>query len=143
MDAWHSLFAFAPTVLAKPTRGGSDRNLANAFLKNQISCNDAPSAKTILIRQQRHLSRTKHDAMLAAAITSKVEAGNFRAVVRLLCSEEKLASSSDDTFEAPKAKYPSAPQDRRPAAEFKGNLRFSPLQTSSEDAIKTLRTFCL
>ena len=79
--------------------------------------------------------------MLAVAITSKVEAGNFRAAVHLLCSEETLASNSDDTFEALKAKHPPAPQERRPAAEFKGNLRFSSLQVSSEDVIKTLRTF--
>ena len=27
LEAWDSLFSFAPTVLAKPTRGGSNRNL--------------------------------------------------------------------------------------------------------------------
>ena len=38
-------------------------------------------------------------------------------------------------------KYPSAPQDCRPATEFKGNLRFSPLWVSSEHVIMTLNMF--
>ena len=47
LEAWNSLFSFAPTVLAKPTRGDSNRNLANAVLKNLIGCDDVLSSKTI------------------------------------------------------------------------------------------------
>ena len=36
LEAWDTLFLFASTVLAKPTRGGLNRNLANAVLKNLI-----------------------------------------------------------------------------------------------------------
>ena len=68
--------------------------------------------------------------MLAAAITTKVNAGNFRAAVRLVCLEDTVAPSNDDTFEALKAKHPQAPSDRKPAAEFKGNMRFMPLQVT-------------
>ena len=89
LDAWDSLFAFAPTVLDKPTRRGLNRNLANEVLKNLISCNDVPSAKTIPACQQHHLSCAKYDAILMAAITSKVKAENFRASVRLLCSKRR------------------------------------------------------
>ena len=79
--------------------------------------------------------------MLAAAISSKMEAMNFRAAVRLLYSEETVALSTNDTYEALKTKHPEAPSDRRPAAEFKGNTWFTPLQVSSEDVIKNLKTF--
>ena len=44
LEAWNSLFSFVPTVLATPTRGGSNRNLANAVLKNLIGCDDVPSS---------------------------------------------------------------------------------------------------
>ena len=40
-----------------------------------------------------------------------------------------------------KPKHPAAPSDRRPAADFKGNTRFTLLQVSSEDVIKNLNTF--
>ena len=76
--------------------------------------------------------------MLAAATSNKVEAGNFRAAVRLLCSEETVAPSTDEIYDALKTKHPAAPSDRRPAVEFKGNTRFTP---SSEEVIKNLKTF--
>ena len=79
--------------------------------------------------------------MLAAAITIKVEAGNFRAAVRLLCSEDTVAPNNDDIFEALKAKHLKAPSDRRLAAELKGNMRFMPLQVSPEDVVRNLKTF--
>ena len=79
--------------------------------------------------------------MLAAAITSKVEAGNFRAAVRLLCSEETVTPSNDDRFVALKAKHPAAPSDRRQAVDLKGNVRFLPLQVSPEEILKSLKTF--
>ena len=79
--------------------------------------------------------------MLAAAISNKVEAENFRAAVRLLYSEETVTASTDETYEALKTKHPAAPSDPRPAAEFKGNKPFTPLQVSSEDVIKDLKTF--
>ena len=46
-----------------------------------------------------------------------------------------------ETYEALKIKNPAEPSYRRPAAEFKGNTRFTPLQVSSEDVIKNLKTF--
>ena len=79
--------------------------------------------------------------MLAAAITTKVEAGNFRSAVRLLFSEDTVAPSNDDTFEALKAKHPQAPSDRRPAAEIKGSMRCMPLQMTPEDVVRNLKTF--
>ena len=61
--------------------------------------------------------------------------------VRLLCSEDTVAPSNDDTFEALKAKHPQAPSHRRPAAEFKGNMRFMPLQVLPDDVVRNLKSF--
>ena len=65
--------------------------------------------------------------MIAAAISNKVKAGNFRAVVQLLYSEETVTPSTNETYETLKTIHPAAPSDRRTAAEFKGNTRLTPL----------------
>ena len=44
LSNWKSLFTFAPTILAKPPRGGANRNLANVVLKRLAECTDNPSA---------------------------------------------------------------------------------------------------
>ena len=119
----------------------NNNNLANAVVKNLMRCDEMPTSKIIPTRQTLHTSKKKQDSMLPAAITSKVEAGNFRAAVRLLCSEETVAPSNDDTFVALKAKHPAAPSDRRQAIYFKGNVRFLPLQGSPEEVMKSLKTF--
>ena len=35
MESWDNLLSFAPTILAKPARGGATRNLANIVLKRR------------------------------------------------------------------------------------------------------------
>ena len=79
--------------------------------------------------------------MLAAAITNKVEDGNFRAAVRLLCSEKTVAPNNDDMFVALKAKHRAASSDSRQAVDLKGNVRFLPLQVSPEEVMKSLKNF--
>ena len=93
--------------------------------------------------QTRAEELPRTDARLAAAITSKLEAGNFRAAVRLLCSDDVPASPTAETLEALRAKHSPAPCDRKPACQFIGNLRFQPLEVSPKDVIKSLRTFQL
>ena len=66
-----------------------NRNRANAILKNLTSYDDIPPSRTITTCQLRYPFQKKHDMMLTAAISNNVEAGNFLAVVRLLCSDER------------------------------------------------------
>src|SRR5215831_15460391 len=49
---------------------------------------------------------------LAKAVTSKVEDGNIRAALRLLCSDDKPTEPSDTVFNAMQARHPPAPPDR-------------------------------
>ena len=93
-----------------------------------------------------HLRRSSHnpksdDLKLAATVTSKIEVGNFRAAIRLICSEDKPAPSTADTYEALKKKHPPAPDDRREPCDPTGNSRFQALQVSLEDITKSLKTF--
>ena len=89
----------------------------------------------------RSVSNKKQDSHLAAAATSRFEAGNFRAAIRLFCSEVKPAPNNAATLEALKSKHPPASPDGKPPCEFFGNSRFQPLQVSPEDVIRCLKTF--
>ena len=80
--------------------------------KNLASCSYTPSYRTVSSRQPLKPSRSRETSTLSEAISNKVEAGNFRAAVRLLCSEETVEPSTDDTYEAIKTKHPAALSDR-------------------------------
>ena len=81
------------------------------------------------------------DLKLAAAVTSKIEAGNFHAAIWLICSENKPAPFTADTYEALKKKHPPVPDDHREPCDPTGNSRFQVLQVSLEDATRSLKTF--
>ena len=116
LEAWDNLFYFAPAILAKPARGGATRNLANADLKRLSACNDKPTSQSFPPRRPtRSKHRNNDDSHLAAAITSKLEAGNFRAAFRLLCSEDKRTPNNTESLEALRTKHPPAAQDRKQA----------------------------
>ena len=87
--------------------------------------------------------RSLQESKLAAAIFSKLEAGNFRAAVRLLCPEDAPAPSNEDTLKALQSKQPSSCTNRRtPFDPFKINIsRFQALQITPEDMIKCPRSF--
>jgi hypothetical protein len=74
---------------------------------------------------------------MATAVASKIEAGNLRAAVRILCSDEKPAEYSDATFTALQDKHPSRPVDSRPAA---APLPDS-LQMDAREVIRAIRSF--
>ena len=66
------------------------------IIKNLSSCSDTLSYKTVQSRQPHKPSWNRETLMLATAISNKMEAGNFGAV-RLLCFEETVAPSTDET----------------------------------------------
>ena len=69
--------------------------------------------------------------------------GNFKAANRVFCSEEKPAPSNEATLKALHKKHPEPPTDRRPFCDPKGDLRFEPLQVSTDEVKKALQTFRL
>ena len=66
-----------------------------------------------LIQKPPESSRMGHrktcpDAHLATAVASKIEAGNLRAAIRLVCSNESVAPFTADTAAVLRAKHPSS-----------------------------------
>jgi len=92
--AWREMLHFGPTILAKPKRGGANRNLSNVIIK-RVAAWDEKNRTTHPEQyfDRGYNKRTTDDSRLAAAITRKLEAGNFRAAIRLICSSESLCSN--------------------------------------------------
>jgi len=87
--------------------------------------------------------KTNEDSRLAAAVSSKLEAGNFRAAVRIVCSSDTPAPVDQGTVKLLQTKHPGPADDRRSPCDPGDNSRFEPLQVSKEDIMKALRTFPL
>ena len=98
---WKDLLHFGAELLGKPSRGGKRHNSGNLINKRASNYDD--QTKT----QNNNNSSTytnfkpdKHhiDNLLAAAVTSKLENGNLRAAIRLICSEDAVAPSGAIAF---------------------------------------------
>ena len=141
-ESWNDLLLFGSTILAKPKRSGKTRNLASIINKRVAAWKSDLSATTIEDKtQHRRIHRSAEDSQLAAAIISKIEAGNMRAAIRLLCSDDKSAPTTAKTLEELKKKHLDAPPDRRIPCDPTGNTRFYAFRVDAEDVLKTLKTF--
>ena len=74
------------------------------------------------------------------AVTSKLEDGNYKAAVRLLCSDDTVAPNSLTTLAALQQKHPCAPSDRRNPC-CPSQPQFAPLQMDVDGIRMALQTF--
>ena len=78
---------------------------------------------------------------LASAVASKLEDGNYKAAIRLICCDDEPAPDTPEMLAGLKAKHPPAPSDRKPIYDPKLSDQFAPLQISEwsiVDAISSL-----
>ena len=86
--AWKQLLFFCPVILAKPKRGRATRNLSSVINRRVQEWNNdrehtvQPQTNTV------SGGKKSENSTLAAAVTSKLEAGNFKAAVRIICSTD-------------------------------------------------------
>ena len=134
-EKWNNLFAFAPRVLLKPKRGGKKRNLARLIIDRVTRWPNAPpdSDKPALSSRtnRQHLS---NDEVRARAVMAKIEDGNLRAAVRIICSDDAPAPDSLETLNALKAKHPCAPADCHVSSLVAGEQ--APSLTVDEESVK-------
>ena len=64
------------------------------------------------------------DNFLASIVASKLEEGNFKSAIRLICSEDKPALDTPETLVALIHNHPSAPIDRRTPCDPNSSERF-------------------
>jgi hypothetical protein len=90
------------------------------------------------IRPSRPAKSAKHkDEIIAALASAKLEDGDVKGAVRLLCSDEKLAVPGEMTFSELGRLHPPAPDDRRSAP----SVDTQPLQVSSSAVLAAIQSF--
>ena len=97
--AWKELLHFGPAVFAKPKRGGANINLSN-IINRRIAEWDKEGISIVHPRcsDGRKSGNTSEDSKLAAAVANKLEAGNFRAAIRIICSSDTPVEPNQDTL---------------------------------------------
>ena len=137
--AWSRMLNFPSRCFCKPKRGGHKRNLAtqvNKLINAEESRSFSPPSSRPSFRRSSHLPID----ILAAKVVSKIEEGDFRGAVRLACSNDSLASFSDETLEALKAKHPQASSIFSIPA-IPSEVIDSFVEFSTEEVAKAIRSF--
>ena len=95
-----NLLVFGSKVLTKPKKGGKERNLTNK-IKNRIANyeNDVAVENEPLDTHQKP-RKVNSEEQLAIATTAKLEDGDFKAALRLICSKDIPAIPSVETKDA-------------------------------------------
>jgi len=108
-DSWERLLHFSGRCLRVPPRGGRRWSLATMVNKQLREESDPPPTRP----RARKSRNTSQDSMesLRRRVSSKLEDGDFKGAVRLACSEDTLAESSETTLSALKLKHPSPPSE--------------------------------
>lgn len=133
--SWVRLFEFCPSILSIPAKSCSNLSVSSV-IKARLS---GPTSRTA---PSFHYTarRKQNDLALSTAVSSKVEDGNIKAALRLLCSEDTPADTSDIVFSAMQSKHPPCPSDRKPAPE-PDQTAFTALQVSEGAVLKALKSF--
>lgn len=84
---WLSLFNWGVSVLQPPKRGGKRHNLTSN-IKRRISEFSPGAVLTPSNEFSASRKSTPPDTLLAQAVSSKLEDGNIRAAIRLMCSDD-------------------------------------------------------
>jgi hypothetical protein len=134
VEPWSDLLHFGVRVLQKPDRTGRRHNLASVIKKRTEGA--SPLDKQAVKRPVR--KSRNDDELLAAAVTAKVEDGNIKAAIRLLCSEEKPAVDTAATFLKLLERHPAPSVGRCPAED---PLSTSALQVSEAMVLQAIRSF--
>ena len=136
-SAWLAVICWSKIILGTPQRGGKRHNLS-AVIRKRVSSFDVTdsrgSEKMFVFSERKPFS----DSSLADAIIAKLEDGNVRGAVRLLCSDDRPAPFSQESFIKLQAKHPSAPSDRIPVPNPHATLALS---VDESDVLKAVRSF--
>ena len=108
---WAALFSFGPAVLGKPNRGGR-RNNVTSLIKKRVA--EFKGASSIPPQAAGRCKPRSSIELLSSAVSSKIEQGNLKAAVRMVCSDEAPAPPTAETADKLRAKHPLACAGRRP-----------------------------
>ena len=130
-------------ILSVPPREGKRQNLTNLIKSRTASFPDPSSmdprtTPTTKIKTTRRPPKDSEEK-LAATVSAKIEDGNLKGAIRLLCSEEKMAGVTPETINKLQEKHPPAPADRRPLVSPSPPQQ--PLQVTEAEVTKAIKSF--
>ena len=137
-SVWTALLSFGTNYLLPPKRAGKRRNMATVMkkrLEKGAEHDDVKSTSPNLTRR----CKLKDDGLLAAAVTSKIEDGNIRAVARILVLDDKPAADTLETLASlhDKHPHPGVAYNRLPP----DNVIHKALQVDEDDVLRAIPSF--
>ena len=140
--AWSSLLSMGEDILLAPKRTGKKHNLASIIRRRIGGGGDQSNVAQRLVRKENSRSskpRTSED-ILASVVTAKIEDGNLRAAVRLLCSEESIAPDNEDTYQQLCLKHPTG--DSNSLSPISSDTtQVSSLEVTEAEVLKAVKSF--
>ena len=116
-ESWSKLFGFSSACFVKPLRGGKSRNLTTSIVKQirEYDLESEPHFGSPLHTNmnRRNNSSKSADEAIARIASTKLEDGDVKGAVRLLCSDDAVATEDMETFNTLCNLHPPAPTDRR------------------------------
>jgi hypothetical protein len=138
-DTWMKLFRFAPTCLKKPERGGKGRNLTSSIISHSRAYLDCALQPTC-VKKSTHKTTTKRiadDQAVASRASLKLEDGDIKGAIRILCSDDRLVQPDSDTLAKLADLHPKAPFDRRQAPD----VTTAPLHVNKSEVRQAILSF--
>ena len=81
-SAWNELLLFAREIISKPKQGGAKRNLSKLIYKRAAKWDKDHSWDSLPTTTHNARKPRYGDQVLASAVSSKLEADNFKAALR-------------------------------------------------------------
>src|SRR6218665_137152 len=142
---WHMLLTFGTGIMEQLRRGGKRHNLTatiksreEGFLTEWQRKWAEITTESTINSNARKTQLDDEQSVATAAVASKLEDGNIRAAVRILCSSDKPANVDREMLEELQSKHPDPPLDR---PNFTSQPRSASLQVSEEHVRRQLRSF--
>jgi hypothetical protein len=105
-DNWLAIFDWSGSILLPPKRGGKRHNLTST-IKKRI-CSFSHSSHSVEPVAAPSFRRLSDDKILTQAVAAKLEDGNIRAAIRILCSDDTPALPFEETLSELQEKHPQS-----------------------------------
>src|SRR6218665_1329940 len=143
-DKWDTLMSFGAHTMLPPGRGGKRHNLSHIIKKRVETFRSNIAAGSPFLNLANGTGSTTNRKTkwseansIARAVSSKLEEGNIRAAVRILCSHESRVQADSESLEELLKMHP--PMDMsEPPLPPSNSLAF---QTTKGDVMRMVRSF--
>ena len=141
-EAWYSLLTMGQRVLLAPKRSGARHNLASIIRKRTSAMEQQDDSvgnlEHVSNRKPRKPRARSNGEVLGSIITSKIEDGNLKAAVRIICSDESMALDNDHTYQELCQKHPQASHG---SISVSPSPDCTPFQVTEQNVLEAVKSF--